>query len=92
MHAVLQIYDIPGSYFELPENPITGDESLEETRYVERLELLHIASVALYNWEKGWQPVWGNNCPLRGQMVDAIFFYHLIHTPNDSESPAAVLL
>jgi len=84
MHTILQYYDIPGSYFH-------DDEPLEETRYVERLELLHISSVVSYDWEKGWRPEGANKCPLKGMMADAIFFYHVVHTSNDNNSPAAVL-
>ena len=49
MHTVWQKLDIPGSYFEPPEDLIAGDESLEQTRYADRGEVLHTASVASYN-------------------------------------------
>jgi len=42
MHTALQMFGIPGSYFELPEDSI-ADESLEEPRYAERLEVFHTA-------------------------------------------------
>ena len=32
-----------------------------------------------------------NKCPLKGMMADAIFFYRVVHTSNDNNSPAAVL-
>ena len=91
MRTVLQIYDIPGSYFELPEDSIAQDESLEEPRYADRSELWHIVSVSLHDWEKGWKPEGAYKCPLKGQMADAAFFYPLVHSPNDSDSSAAVL-
>ena len=91
MHTVWQKLDIPGSYFESPEDSIAGDESLEQTRYADQCEVLHTASVASYNWEKAWQPKGASECPLKGHVADSVFFHPLIYTPNDSDSPAAVL-
>jgi len=53
MHTRLQMLDIPGSYFELPEDSIAGDESLEEMCYAERLEASHTAyHISLYDWKR----------------------------------------
>jgi hypothetical protein len=46
------------AYFELREDSTVKDESHEETqqplRYAEQLEALHIAHIALYDWENLW--------------------------------------
>ena len=79
----MQKFGIPGPYFELPRNSVGGDESLEQTRYAEPLEVLHTAFVASYDWEKAWQPKAAGKCPLKGHMADSVFFHPLIYTPND---------
>lgn len=58
---------ISGLCFELPEDSATEDESLEETRYAELSEVLHINHVAYYEWEKLWQ---GSRRFLRGTELD----------------------
>ena len=84
MYTGLQMFDIPGSYFELPEDSIAEDESHEKMRYAERLEVLHTAyHVSLYDWEKAWQPKGPNKYPLNEHVANSMFFDPLLYTPNN---------
>ena len=90
MHTGLQELEIlQGSDFELPEDSIAEDESHEETRYAGLLEVLHTAyDVSRYNWEKVWQARGSSRHPLKGHVMESIFFDPLVQTPKSRTATA----
>ena len=75
------MFRVAGSYFEPPKDSIAGDESHEETRYVEPSEVIHTAQVSIYHWKKAWQSVGLDKCPLKGSLANQIFFCPLFLSP-----------
>ena len=89
MHIGLQALENLQAYFELPEDSIAQDESHEETRYAELLEVLHTAyHVSRYNWEKAWQSQGTRRYPLKGHVSESIFFDPLVYTPKNRTATA----
>ena len=70
----------PGSYFSLPGDSVTGDESHGESRYATSLEVHAACHVSLYDWEKGWQPEEHLRYPLKEHAAEMIFFGPLDYT------------
>ncbi len=90
MHTALQELEIlQGSFFALPEGLIAEDESHEETRYAELLEVMHTAcDISRYNWEKVWLAKRHHRHPLKGHVMESIFFDRLVQTPKSHTATA----
>ena len=84
MQTGLQELEIlQGSLFALSEGSNAEEESHEETRYAGLLEVLHTAcDISRYNWEKVWQARGSSRHPLKGHVVESIFF-DLVQTPKN---------
>ena len=92
LHTTLEMLDNPGSYFELSDS-IAQDESHEETRYADRLEVHTVCHVSLFDWETAWKPEGFNQYgyPLR-HSADSIFFDPLVYAPATPKDGTATAL
>ena len=89
MHIGLQALENLQGYFELSSDSIAEDESHEETRYAGLLEVLHTAyDVSRYNWEKVWLAKGPSRHPLKGHVMESIFFDRLLQTPKSRTATA----
>ena len=78
------------AYFDLCEDSIVEAESHEEKRYAGPQEMIHVANIASFEWEKSWQV--SVRCALKEDMADAIFFVVLPLTDLPETRTATVQL
>jgi hypothetical protein len=77
------------AYFDSPEDSTVGDESHEETNralsYAERLEVLHVAHIASYEWQNFWfsHCSWTSKRTPMDCLANAMFFFQLLRAPKN---------
>ena len=77
---------LPGSYFSLPGDSVTGDGSHGETRYATVHEVHAAYHVSIFDWEKGWDPLGHLDYPLNERTADIIFFCLINFAPTPMET------